>query len=56
MAADIYRVSAARRQERLRTIVPLIACMVLGGSVTLLYGLALFLPVVQMLLGLASSP
>jgi type IV pilus assembly protein PilC len=56
MAADIYRVSAARRQERLRTIVPVIACMVLGGSVTLMYGLALFLPVVQMLLGLASSP
>jgi type II secretory pathway component PulF len=55
MAADIYRVAAARRQERLRTIVPLIACVVLGGSVTLLYGLALFLPVVEMLRGLASS-
>jgi type II secretory pathway component PulF len=55
MAADIYRVNAARRQERLQMIAPLATCALLGGGIALLYGLALFVPVVEMLSGLASS-
>ena len=54
MAANTYRESAQRRAERLRVLAPLVTCIVLGGGVTLLYGLALFIPVVQMLKGLAS--
>ena len=54
MAANVYRQSAQRRIERLRVAVPLAACVVLGGGVTLLYALALFVPVAQMLQGLAA--
>lgn len=54
MAANIYRESAQRRAERVRVAAPLAACVVLGGGITLLYGLALFVPVVQMLKGFAS--
>ncbi len=53
MAADIYRKAAERRAERLRIVAPIVTCAVLGGGVTLLYGLALFVPVVQMLHALA---
>jgi type II secretory pathway component PulF len=52
-AARIYRESAQRRVERLRVIAPLLACVLIGGGVTLLYGLALFLPLVELLRGLA---
>jgi type II secretory pathway component PulF len=55
MAADIYRLSAQRRQERLRIVVPIIVCVVLGGGVTLLYGLSLFFPVVELLRALATG-
>jgi len=54
MAASLYRDSAQRHLERLRVTAPLVLCIVLGGGVTLLYGLALFVPVVEMLRGLAS--
>jgi type II secretory pathway component PulF len=54
MAAGLYRDSARRHIERLRVVAPLIACILVGGSVTLLYGLALFVPVVEMLRSLAS--
>lgn len=53
MAADIYRESANRRSARLQTIAPLATLIVLGGGVTLLYGLALFVPVVELLRTLA---
>jgi type II secretory pathway component PulF len=53
MAAEMYRDTAQRRMRRLWITAPLVACVVLGGGVTLLYGLALFLPVVQLLRGLA---
>ena len=49
MAATIYRQSAQRRTERLRLIAPIVACVVIGGGVTLMYGLALFVPVVELL-------
>jgi type II secretory pathway component PulF len=54
MAARIYRESAERAAQRLRIFAPLVACVVVGGGVTLLYGLALFVPVVEMLRALAS--
>jgi general secretion pathway protein F len=54
MAGSIYRQSAGRREERFRIVVPLVVCALLGGGVTLLYGLSLFVPVVQLLRALAS--
>ena len=54
MASNTYRQSARRRIERLRVVVPNLACIVIGGVVTLLYGLALFVPVAQMIRELAS--
>jgi type II secretory pathway component PulF len=54
-AAEVYRQIAQRRQERLRIILPLIVAVVVGGAATLLYGLALFVPVIEMLRGLASQ-
>jgi general secretion pathway protein F len=54
MAADLYRQAAQRREERLRIVAPIVVCVVLGGSATLLYGLSLFVPVVQLLRALAS--
>jgi len=54
MAAWIYGASANHFAERLRVIAPIVACIILGGGVTLLYGLALFVPVVEMLRGMAA--
>lgn len=53
MAATVYRESAERRIYRLQILTPLVACALVGGSVTLLYGLALFAPVVDLLWALA---
>lgn len=53
MAAALYRQSAGRRMERSRLVSPLIALVVLGGGVTLLYCLAVFVPVVQLLRALS---
>jgi general secretion pathway protein F len=55
MAANVYRQASDHYIERLRTLAPMVMCVVLGGSVTLLYGLALFVPFVDLLLGLASG-
>jgi protein transport protein HofC len=54
MAAELYRASAQRRTDRVRLIAPLVLCAVIGGGVTLLYGLALFIPVIEMLRSLAA--
>jgi len=54
MAADLYRESARHSMRRARIIAPIIGLVLLGGSATLLYGLALFVPVVQMLKAVAS--
>jgi len=54
MAANLYRDAALHRSERWRTAAPLVACALLGGVVTLLYGLALFLPIVELMKQLAS--
>jgi hypothetical protein len=53
IAARIYRQTAERRTERLRTLAPMVALVTLGGTLTLLYGLALFVPLVELLLTLA---
>jgi type II secretory pathway component PulF len=53
MAAGAYRRSAERRVQRLRVMAPVVACLVIGGGVALAYALAVFLPVVQMLQGIA---
>lgn len=54
MAADVYRDSAQRSAERARLLAPLLACVVIGGGAVLLYGLALFVPVVQLLMSVAA--
>jgi len=53
LAANVYRESAERRAERSRFAVPIAACVILGGGATLLYALALFLPITELLQALA---
>ena len=53
LAANVYRESAERRAERSRIAVPIVACVILGGGATLLYALALFLPITELLQALA---
>jgi general secretion pathway protein F len=55
IAAKIYRRSATRRQRRLQAITPLVIGLALGGGAALIYGLALFVPVIDMLRGLAAG-
>jgi general secretion pathway protein F len=53
MAAGLYRHAAERRIQRLRVVAPIVTCLVIGGGVTLLYALVVFVPVTQMIQGLA---
>jgi type II secretory pathway component PulF len=53
MAAELYRESAERRVQKLRVVAPIVTCLVIGGGVTLLYTLALFVPLAQLIQGLA---
>jgi type II secretory pathway component PulF len=53
IAARMYREAAQRSAERLHTLAPMVALVMLGGTVTLLYGLTLFVPVVELLRTLA---
>jgi hypothetical protein len=55
MAAALYRDASDHSMRRARIVAPIIGLVLLGGSVTLLYGLALFVPVVQMLKAVASA-
>jgi type II secretory pathway component PulF len=55
IATTIYRDSAARRSERLRTLAPIVILVLVGGTVTLLYGMALFVPFVEMLHTIAGT-
>jgi type II secretory pathway component PulF len=54
IAATLYRDSAARRAERLRTLAPIVVLILIGGTVTLLYGMALFVPFVELLRAIAA--
>lgn len=53
IAAQTYHEASQRRAARLHTLAPIAALVLLGGTITLLYGLALFVPLVQMLDALA---
>jgi type II secretory pathway component PulF len=53
IAARVYRDSADRRTARLRVMAPVLAVVCVGGAVTLLYCLALFVPMVELLKKLA---
>jgi type IV pilus assembly protein PilC len=53
MAASLYQESSIYSMQRARIVAPILCLITLGGGVTLLYGLALFLPVVQMLKSIA---
>jgi general secretion pathway protein F len=54
MAAAIYREASTQGIKRAKIVAPIIWLVLLGGSATLLYGLALFVPVVQMLKAVAT--
>lgn len=54
MAAALYRDASNQSMRRAKVVAPIIGLVFLGGTVTLLYGLALFVPVVQMLKAVAS--
>jgi type II secretory pathway component PulF len=53
MAAGLYEESARRRTARLRVLLPVLACVLVAGGATLVYALALFVPVVEMLRSLS---
>ena len=53
IAAQVYRDAADRHVERTRLALPMIACIVLGGGATLLYGLLLFIPITNLMQSLA---
>jgi type II secretory pathway component PulF len=56
IAARTYRDAAARRRQRLQTLAPICALLFVGGIVTFLYCLALFVPVTEMLRAIAAAP
>jgi type II secretory pathway component PulF len=49
IAARMYHEAAERRAQRLHTLAPMAILVLVGGTVTLLYALALFVPVVELL-------
>lgn len=53
IAVRLYRELAERRAERLRTVAPILGILLVGGVATLLYGLALFVPMAELLQSLA---
>jgi type II secretory pathway component PulF len=53
IADRMYRQASKRRAERLHTLAPVAILVLVGGTATLLYGLTLFVPVVQLLQALA---
>lgn len=55
MAASLYRSAAQRSVERVRVLTPMAACIFLGGGAALVYALALFLPVTELLTGIAAA-
>ena len=49
LAAQTYRHRAERRTKWLRTVTPMLTCVVLAGGVTLLYCLSVFGPLVRLI-------
>lgn len=56
LAAKLYYESSERRCARLRIILPLAIGIFAGGGVTLLYGLALFVPFAELLHSVSTTP
>jgi type II secretory pathway component PulF len=54
IAARMYREAADRRAERLRIMAPIVGVVLVGSTVVLGYGLALFVPFTELLRSLAS--
>jgi type II secretory pathway component PulF len=54
VAADVYRDSARRSSKRAAVVVPIVASAMIGGGAVLLYGLSLFVPLTEMLRGIAA--
>lgn len=52
--ANVYREEAESRTHRLELVAPRLICIVVGGGAVLLYGLALFFPVVELLKSIGS--
>lgn len=52
----LYTGMATRGARRFATLTPAVACVVIGGGATLVYALALFVPVVEMLWTFAICP
>ena len=48
-AAIVYRQSARHRSRQLRVLLPVLSLIFIAGGITLLYGLLLFLPLVELL-------
>jgi type II secretory pathway component PulF len=53
IAARVYRTAAERRGQQLRTVAPVVAMVLFGGTITLVYCLAVFVPLVELLQTLA---
>ena len=53
LASRVYQEAASCRSERARLLTPMAAGVVIGGGAVLAYGLALFLPITEMLQALA---
>ena len=53
--ADLYRKRANYQAEKLRVLLPMILMIGIGGTATLLYGLALFVPITNLLSQLGMS-
>ena len=51
---ELYRKRARYQAEKLYVLLPVVLLIAIGASATLLYGLALFIPVIDMLYQLAS--
>jgi type II secretory pathway component PulF len=56
MAASLYHQASLHAMRRARVLAPMLLVVAIGGTVTLLYGLALFVPLVQMLKAIALTP
>jgi type II secretory pathway component PulF len=56
MAAAVYRDAAERIDARRRNVTPALACIVVGGAVTLCYALAVFSPVIDLLYAMSLPP
>ena len=52
-AGGMYRDWATQRSERMQMLAPIFGIVVLGGGVTLVYALVLFVPLVELLRGVA---